>query len=79
MCFIIFLYIYIFFFTPLHNRAVLSTIFLKETLNLLGKVGCVQCILGSTIMVLHAPEEQGADTLGDLALLLREPGTGILC
>ena len=56
------------------GRAVLSSIFLKENLNLLGKVGCVQCILGSTIMVLHAPEEEGADTLGDLAILLRDPG-----
>ncbi|XP_071485291.1 magnesium transporter NIPA2-like [Diadema antillarum] len=52
--------------------AILSSHFLNEALNLLGKVGCIQCILGSTIMVIHAPAEEGADTLEDLALHLRD-------
>ncbi|KAG1229358.1 hypothetical protein G6F35_002122 [Rhizopus arrhizus] len=42
--------------------AVLSSIFLKEKLSFQGKVGCLQCILGAIIIVLHAPEQSQADT-----------------
>ncbi|CEG73648.1 Putative DUF803-domain-containing protein [Rhizopus microsporus] len=42
--------------------AVLSSIFLKEKLSFQGKIGCLQCILGAVIIVLHAPEESQADT-----------------
>ena len=43
-----------------HNlipSAILSSYLLKEKLNLHGKVGCLLSILGSTIIVIHAPEE----------------------
>ncbi|KAI9277187.1 magnesium transporter NIPA-domain-containing protein [Phascolomyces articulosus] len=42
--------------------AVLSSFFLKERLTFQGKVGCVQCILGSIVIVLHAPEQGTSDT-----------------
>ncbi|KAI9283141.1 magnesium transporter NIPA-domain-containing protein [Sporodiniella umbellata] len=42
--------------------AVLSSIFLKETLSFQGKVGCLQCVLGAIIIVMHAPEQGSADT-----------------
>ncbi|CDH55154.1 duf803 domain membrane protein [Lichtheimia corymbifera JMRC:FSU:9682] len=42
--------------------AVLSSFFLRERLNFQGKVGCVQCILGAVVIVLHAPEEGTTDT-----------------
>ncbi|KAI8878395.1 DUF803-domain-containing protein [Backusella circina FSU 941] len=42
--------------------AVLSSIFLKERLSFQGKVGCLQCVLGAVIIVLHAPEQGAADT-----------------
>ncbi|GAN07340.1 DUF803 domain membrane protein [Mucor ambiguus] len=42
--------------------AVLSSIFLKERLSFQGKVGCLQCILGAIVIVLHAPEQSSADT-----------------
>ncbi|CAO3661527.1 unnamed protein product [Rhizopus stolonifer] len=42
--------------------AVLSSLFLKEKLSFQGKVGCLQCILGAIIIVLHAPEQSQADT-----------------
>ncbi|CAG8750380.1 2894_t:CDS:2, partial [Dentiscutata heterogama] len=35
--------------------AVLSSIFLKEKLSFDGKVGCALCIIGATIIVIHAP------------------------
>ncbi|EIE88815.1 hypothetical protein RO3G_13526 [Rhizopus delemar RA 99-880] len=42
--------------------AVLSSIFLKETLSFQGKVGCLQCVLGAIIIVMHAPEQGAADS-----------------
>lgn len=42
--------------------AVLSSIFLKERLTFQGKVGCLQCVLGAIIIVMHAPEQGAADT-----------------
>ncbi|KAI9480697.1 MAG: magnesium transporter [Benjaminiella poitrasii] len=42
--------------------AVLSSIFLKERLSFQGKVGCLQCILGAVMIILHAPEQSSADT-----------------
>ncbi|KAG1107177.1 hypothetical protein G6F42_016464 [Rhizopus arrhizus] len=42
--------------------AVLSSIFLKERLSFQGKVGCLQCVLGAIIIVMHAPEQGAADT-----------------
>ncbi|KAI9244835.1 magnesium transporter NIPA-domain-containing protein [Phascolomyces articulosus] len=42
--------------------AILSSIFLKERLSLTGKIGCFICIVGSIVIVLHAPEESANDT-----------------
>lgn len=42
--------------------AILSSIFLKERLSFQGKVGCLQCVLGAIIIVMHAPEQGAADT-----------------
>ncbi|KAI9299699.1 magnesium transporter NIPA-domain-containing protein, partial [Cunninghamella echinulata] len=41
--------------------AVLSNIFLKEGLTFQGIIGCIQCVFGAIIIVLHAPEEGAAD------------------
>ncbi|KAI7902499.1 magnesium transporter NIPA-domain-containing protein [Cokeromyces recurvatus] len=41
--------------------AILSSIFLKERLTFQGKVGCLQCVLGAVIIVMHAPEQGAAD------------------
>lgn len=54
--------------------AILATRFLDETLNLLGKIGCVLCILGSTVIVIHAPAEGEVDNLEDLGRMLTETG-----
>lgn len=53
--------------------AVLASIMLKERLNLHGKVGCFLCIVGSTVLVIHAPPEDGVNTMEDLSAKLREP------
>ncbi|KAI9207625.1 magnesium transporter NIPA-domain-containing protein [Polychytrium aggregatum] len=38
--------------------AILASFFLGEKLNFSGKVGCMQCILGSMVVVLNTPEAQ---------------------
>ncbi|CAO3632873.1 unnamed protein product [Cunninghamella blakesleeana] len=42
--------------------AVLSSIFLKERLTFHGKVGCLQCIIGAVMIVLHAPTNNIVDS-----------------
>ncbi|XP_011643862.1 magnesium transporter NIPA2 [Pogonomyrmex barbatus] len=54
--------------------AVLASKYLNEKLNLLGKMGCLLCILGSTIIVLHSPKEEEVSNLSDLVVKIREPG-----
>ncbi|RWS02649.1 magnesium transporter NIPA2-like isoform X1 [Dinothrombium tinctorium] len=38
--------------------AVLASKYLKEKMNIFAKLGCVLCILGSTVTVIHAPKEK---------------------
>ncbi|XP_028815941.1 magnesium transporter NIPA2 isoform X2 [Denticeps clupeoides] len=54
--------------------AVLSSYFLNERLNVHGKIGCLLCILGSTVMVIHAPQEEEVATLAAMAEKLKDPG-----
>lgn len=53
----------------------LSSYFLTERLNLHGKLGCLLSVLGSTTMVIHAPQEEEIDSLRDMAKKLMDPGT----
>lgn len=52
--------------------AVLSSKFLKEKLNLLGKMGCFLCIIGSTIIVLNSPKEVEVENLDVLIEKLKD-------
>ncbi|XP_052529436.1 magnesium transporter NIPA2-like isoform X2 [Tympanuchus pallidicinctus] len=54
--------------------AVLSSTFLNEQLNVHGKIGCVLSILGSTVMVIHAPQEEEVSSLESMAEKLKDPG-----
>lgn len=54
--------------------AILSSIFLKETLTLFGKVGCFLCILGATIIALNGPQEQTTSTIPEFQKLFLSPG-----
>ncbi|CAO3599074.1 unnamed protein product [Absidia cylindrospora] len=42
--------------------SILSSIFLKEKLTFHGKVGCLQCIIGAVMIVLHAPTNIASDS-----------------
>lgn len=55
--------------------AILSSYFLGERLNLLGKLGCVICVAGSTVMVIHAPEEEKVTTIMEMASKMKDTGT----
>ncbi|KAJ3208504.1 hypothetical protein HDU67_006696 [Dinochytrium kinnereticum] len=54
--------------------AVLSTIFLKERLNFSGKVGCALCVIGATIIVLHAPASSSTQTIPEFFTYCFAPG-----
>ncbi|KAK2491490.1 hypothetical protein MC885_000540 [Smutsia gigantea] len=53
--------------------AILSSYFLKEHLNIHGKIGCILSILGSTVMVIHAPQEEEVASLHEMEMKLRDP------
>ncbi|XP_062991444.1 magnesium transporter NIPA3 [Elgaria multicarinata webbii] len=53
--------------------AILSSYFLDEKLNIHGKLGCILSILGSTVMVIHAPEEEQVSSLDEMEMKLKDP------
>lgn len=61
-------------FFLLSFSAVLSSTFLNEQLNVHGKIGCILSILGSTVMVIHAPQEEEVSSLESMAEKLKDPG-----
>jgi len=52
--------------------AVLSSKLLKERLNMLGKIGCAICLLGSTSIVIHSPKEEEVSSMADLATKMKD-------
>lgn len=46
--------------------AMLASYFLKEKQNLHGKIGCILSIIGSTVLVIHAPQEEEVTSMEDL-------------
>lgn len=54
--------------------AVLGSYFLKEELGTLGKLGCAICLIGSVIIVLHAPPDQEIETIDEILNYAIQPG-----
>lgn len=54
--------------------AILAHMILGERLHIFGIIGCVLCIVGSTIIVLHAPQEREIENVQELWDLATEPG-----
>ncbi|OQO05865.1 hypothetical protein B0A48_09960 [Cryoendolithus antarcticus] len=46
--------------------AVLGSYFLEEQLGILGRVGCAICLIGSVVIVLHAPPDQELRDIDEL-------------
>ena len=55
--------------------AVLGSYFLKEDLGTLGKLGCALCLIGSVIIVLHAPPDKEIQTVDEILQYAIHPGT----
>ncbi|KAF9987612.1 hypothetical protein BGZ75_000321, partial [Mortierella antarctica] len=54
--------------------AVLSSIVLKEKLNLHGKIGCALCIVGAVVIVLHAPAQAAVTDIDQFKHFVIQPG-----
>ncbi|CAO2167267.1 unnamed protein product [Urochloa humidicola] len=46
---------------------------LKEKLHIFGMLGCVLCVVGSTTIVLHAPQERAIESVAEVWDLATEP------
>lgn len=57
--------------------AVLASVFLREELGRIGRVGCALCLLGSVVIVLHAPEDKEINTVDEILGYAVSPGTAI--
>ncbi|KAL2937184.1 putative magnesium transporter NIPA6 [Bienertia sinuspersici] len=53
--------------------AVLAHFMLKERLSRLGILGCVSCIVGSVVIVLHAPQEEAPTSVQQIWNLASQP------
>ncbi|XP_074275647.1 putative magnesium transporter NIPA6 isoform X3 [Silene latifolia] len=53
--------------------AVLANFILKERLSKLGILGCLLCIVGSVIIVLHAPQEESLTSVQEIWDLATQP------
>ncbi|URE06343.1 hypothetical protein MUK42_18942 [Musa troglodytarum] len=53
--------------------AVLAHIILRERLHIFGIVGCILCVVGSTTIVLHAPQEREIESVTEVWDLATEP------
>ncbi|KAK5116485.1 hypothetical protein LTR62_008034 [Meristemomyces frigidus] len=54
--------------------AVLGSYFLEERLGVLGRVGCATCLIGSVVIVLHAPPDKEMENINELLHYALMPG-----
>ncbi|GAB0133451.1 hypothetical protein EsDP_00001858 [Epichloe bromicola] len=54
--------------------AILSAIFLKERLSMVGKVACFLCIIGSIVIALNGPQESSVANIQDMQSKFVTPG-----
>ncbi|KAF8473442.1 magnesium transporter NIPA-domain-containing protein [Kalaharituber pfeilii] len=59
--------------------AVLGAYFLKEELGIMGKLGCAICLIGSVIIVLHAPPDEEVSTIDEILNYAIQPGFLLYC
>ncbi|XP_009759251.1 putative magnesium transporter NIPA6 [Nicotiana tabacum] len=53
--------------------AILAHFMLKERLQKLGVLGCISCIVGSVVIVIHAPQEHMPSSLQEIWILATQP------
>ncbi|KAF7930948.1 uncharacterized protein EAE98_001749 [Botrytis deweyae] len=59
--------------------AVLGSYFLDEKLGTLGKLGCATCLIGSVIIVLHAPPDKEIKRIDEILHYAIQPGFLFFC
>ncbi|GBE89161.1 magnesium transporter NIPA-domain-containing protein [Sparassis latifolia] len=59
--------------------AILASLLLNEELGHLGRVGCALCLLGSLIIVLHAPADKDIQTVDEILHYAIQPGFLLYC
>ncbi|PFH46485.1 hypothetical protein AMATHDRAFT_154781 [Amanita thiersii Skay4041] len=59
--------------------AVLASFLLNEELGHLGRLGCTLCLIGSLIIVLHAPEDKPVETVDEILHYAIQPGFLMYC
>ncbi|KAG9311828.1 magnesium transporter NIPA-domain-containing protein [Chiua virens] len=59
--------------------AVLASFLLKEKLGHLGRTGCALCLIGSLIIVLHAPPDKEIETVDEILHYAVQPGFMLYC
>lgn len=58
---------------PSLSSAVLAHFILNERLHALGILGCVMCIAGSMVIVIHAPQEQEITSVKEIWIMATQP------
>ncbi|OWP03565.1 DUF803 domain membrane protein [Marssonina coronariae] len=53
---------------------ILSAIFLKERLSLVGKIGCFLCIIGSVVIAMNSPSESSVANIQEMQEFVIAPG-----
>lgn len=56
------------------SSAILASWFLQEELGHIGRLGCALCIIGSVIIILHAPEDKEIRTVDEVLQYAIQPG-----
>ncbi|TFK83164.1 DUF803-domain-containing protein [Polyporus arcularius HHB13444] len=59
--------------------AILASFLLNEELGHLGRLGCSLCLLGSLIIVLHAPPDKDVQTVDEILHFALQPGFMMYC
>lgn len=57
--------------------AALAHIILRERLHIFGVLGCALCVVGSTTIVLHAPQERVIESVPEVWGLAMDPGSHV--
>ncbi|RUP06363.1 magnesium transporter NIPA-domain-containing protein [Jimgerdemannia flammicorona] len=59
--------------------AIFASLFLKEELGAIGKIGCMLSVIGAVIIVLHAPEDKEVTSIDELLYYALQPGFVVYC
>lgn len=54
--------------------SVLAHFLLNERLQKMGVLGCISCIVGSIVIVIHAPQEHTPNSVQEIWELATQPG-----